>query len=184
MLYPLLIFILSYTMAAMADDDILFTKDYRDTAASTKHFSEKEYQNAIQQYKNGFRKPKKQKAKNKTTPTSSYGSESYKSESAELKSIINHKCNVMIPVNATSSDGNEISPGYYDMSVKTKSDGSKIFVLSQSGKVIASTPAKDGSDYESETINYCTAVGYDTYIKLVYGNIDLSLQGFLNVVGH
>lgn len=182
------VLILCFTVFATAalcdgntDDGSFFGEDYRDTTNSLKHFSDKDFDNAIEQYKNKFKKPKKVRQKDIKTPTSSYDAKDYNSEFKELMGIVNHTCSVMIPVKVSTENGETLEPGYYSLSTKTFPDKTIKLILSQAGKISASIPAQNAPEYDAETINYCNSVGHSDYVELMYGNIDLSLKGILYI---
>ena len=98
-----------------------------------KHFSDKEYQEAIDMYKNKFQKPKKVKKKDIKTPTTPFESEA-NPEYKVLEDIINHKGTIMIPTFCETESGQQIMPGHYSMEYYADKNGNEWLILSQGSK--------------------------------------------------
>lgn len=180
-----LMFILSAFPAISAEDafDDVDTTNYGHTTQNLKHFSEKEYQNAIQQYKNKFQKPKKIKKKDIKTYTTPADSNELTSEFKSVEEILNHKGSIMIPANCLSSNGQPIGVGYYSLEYYEDKNGCEWLILSQGSRKVAKIPTKKSTaNNDEETINYAYAIGKGDTIKLLYGNIDVAVEAVLDVV--
>lgn len=159
--------------------------DYSHTTQNLKYFSEKEYQNAINQYKNKGQRPKKQKAKDKKVTTSvdiENGDISKNPEFSALQDIVNHKGTIMIPTYCVTDAGEEIAPGHYTMEYIVDSTGTDWLVLSQGTHQVAKIAPEQSNAAEDETtINYAYAVGKNNRITLLYGNMDIAVEATLYV---
>jgi hypothetical protein len=179
----LIIFILSGLLPSYAEGGLedVDTTDYTHTTQNLKYYSEKQYQDAINRYKNKFQKPKQEKAKNKRTPTSISGQSDVNTnpEFTELQSIINHKGSIMIPAYCKTDAGQEINPGYYTLEYIVESNGEDWLVLSQGSNKIAKIVPHKADSADEKTINYAYAVGKDNRITLLYGNIDIAVEAEL-----
>lgn len=163
--------------------DGLDTTNYGDITQNLKPFTEKQYQDAIQQYKNKFQKPKKVKEKDIKTPTSVYSEANVNPEFKALEGIINHKGTIMIPALCVSESGDEILPGHYSLEYYIDKNQIEWLVLSQGPQKVAKLPThKSSANDNEETINYAYAIGKGNLIKLLYGNIDVAVEAFLDVV--
>ena len=170
---------------AFADEttfDDLARTDFSNTAQSLKHFSDKDFENAIQQYKNKFQKPKKIKKKDIKTPTSVQGSD-ISSEFQALQEVVNHTPVIMIPADCITSDGQTVTAGHYTMSVKFDKYEHPFIYLTQGNYKFIKIPAKNSNKNEEEdTINYGYAYGKGNTITLQYGNIDIAVEASLNLI--
>lgn len=165
-------------------DDIDMT-DYSHTTQNLKHYSEKEYQDAINQYKNKFQKPKKQKDKDKKVSTSidiDTDGISQNPEFSALQDIVNHKGSIMIPTYCVTDAGEEIAPGHYTMEYVVDSTGTDWLVLSQGSHQVAKiAPQQSDAADDETTINYAYAIGKNNKITLLYGNMDIAVEATLYV---
>ncbi len=165
-------------------EDIDMT-DYSHTTQNLKYYSEKDYQNAINQYKNKFQKPKKQKDKDKKVSTSVDISTDGISENPEfsaLQDIVNHKGTIMIPTYCVTDAGEEIAPGHYTLEYVVDDSGVDWLVLSQGVLQVAKiAPKKSNAAQDETTINYAYAVGKNNKITLLYGNIDIAVEATLYI---
>ena len=164
-------------------DDLAKT-DFSHTTQNLKHFSDKQFDEAIQQYKNKFQKPKKIKKKDIKTPTSVQGEKDFAgSEFQALQDVINHTPVIMIPADCKTSDGQTVAAGHYSMSVKFDKNDYPYIYLTQGNYKAIKVPAKNSDKNEDEeTINYGYAYGKGNTITLLYGNIDVSVEAKLNVI--
>ncbi len=183
----LLILFLASLQTTFADDsdtfDGLDTTNYNDISQNLKPFTEKQYQDAIQQYKNKFKKPKKIKDKDIKIPTSVYSGSDVNAEFEILNDIINHKGTIMIPTFCISETGQKILPGHYSLEYFVDNNKTEWLILSQGSKKIAQLPThKSDANDKEESINYAYAIGNNTSIKLLYGNIDVAVEAFLEVL--
>ena len=184
----LLLFILfSFTvLPSIADEDAfdsIDTTNYSHVTQNLKHFSEKEYQEAINKYKNHFQKPKKTKAKDIKTPTSGYSEQNANPEFKALEEIINHKGSIMIPAVCMTETGVEIMPGHYSLEYYEDKNQTEWLSLSQGHRFIAKLPTKKSKANDNEeTINYAYAIGKGNQIRLLYGNIDVAVEALLDLV--
>ena len=157
--------------------------DYSHTTQNLKHFSDKEYQDAIEKYKNNFQKPKKVKKKDIKTPTTPFSDAETNPEYKVLDEIINHKGTIMIPTLCTTENGQQILPGHYSMEYYSDNYGTEWLILSQGTKKTAKIKTtKSQASSDESTINYAYAVGKGDIIKLLYGNIDVAVEAKLYVV--
>ena len=162
-------------------DDLART-DFSHTTQNLKHFSDKQFEDAIQQYKNKFQKPKKIKKKDIKTPTS-VQEEGISSEFQVLQDVINHTPVIMIPAECITADGQLVSAGHYTMSVKFDENEKPYIYLTQGSYQSIKIPAKNSSQNEKEeTINYGYACGKGNTITLHYGNIDIAVEASLNLI--
>lgn len=171
--------------AISAEDafDDVDTTNYGHTTQNLKHFSEKQYQDAIQQYKNKFQKPKKVKKKDIKTYTTPVESNELTTEFKSVEEILNHKGSIMIPANCISENGQQIGVGYYSLEYYKDKDENDWLILSQGTRTIAKIPTrKSTANNDEETINYAYAIGKNDTIKLLYGNIDVAVEAVLDVV--
>ena len=183
----LLILSLSFNYPAFSEEasfEDLARTDFSHTTQNLKHFSDKEFENAIQQYKNNFHKPKKVRKKDIKTPTSVQGDSDFiGSEFEVLKEVINHTPVIMIPADCISSDGQEIQAGHYSMSVKFDSENRPFIYLSQGNYKSIKIPAVNSAQNEYEdTINYGYALGKGNVVKLLYGNVDIAVEASIRVL--
>lgn len=159
--------------------------DYSSATQNLKYFSDKDYQKAINQYKNHGQKQKKQKAKDKKVTTSINIENSDITENPEfsaLQNIINHKGTIMIPTYCITDAGEEISPGHYTMEYIVDSTGTDWLILSQGTQQIAKiAPEKSNAAENETTINYAYAIGKNNRITLLYGNMDIAVEATLYV---
>ncbi|MGN0015540.1 MAG: hypothetical protein ACI37T_09010 [Candidatus Gastranaerophilaceae bacterium] len=186
-LFLVLMFGLGISPAIAGDSSDVFdgldTTNYADVTQNLKYFSEKDYQNAIQQYKNKFQKPKKVKKKDIKTPTSVYADTTKNPEFKVLEEIINHKGSIMIPTVCITETGQEIYPGHYSLEYYTDKNNTEWLILSQGSRKIAKLPThKSKANDKEDTINYAYAIGKDNCIKLLYGNIDVAVEAVLDVI--
>jgi len=158
--------------------------DYSHRTQVLKHYSDKEFNNAIEQYKNKFQKPKKIRKKDIKTPTSVQGGDEFvNSEFQALKDVINHTPVIMIPANCVSDDGQKIPAGHYTMSVKfDKNECPYIYLTQGSYKSIKIRAVNSKQNEDEETINYGYAYGKGNTITLQYGNIDIAVEANLRVL--
>ncbi len=175
------------SMPSFAEDGDVFDgldkTNYSDTTQNLKPFTEKQYQDAIEQYKNKFQKPKKVKQKDIKTPTSTYSDAESNPEFKVLSDIINHKDTIMIPALCVSEYGQEIAPGHYVLEYSKDRNNVEWLILSQGSVKIAKIPThKSTANNDETTINYAYAVGKGDVIKLLYGNIDIAVEAILDVV--
>lgn len=171
-------------LPAYADDGIydVDTTDYTHTTQNLKYFSEKEYQRAVDSYKNKFQKPKKVKKKDVKTYTTPFSDAETNIEYKTLEEVLNHKGAIMIPTFCKSSDGQQIAPGHYSLEYYMDNNGIEWLILSQGAKKIAKLKTQKSKAAANEkTINYAYAVGKDDIIKLLYGNIDVAVEADLYV---
>lgn len=159
--------------------------DYSSTTQNLKYFSEKDYQKAINQYKNKGQPPKKQRAKDKKVTTSvdiETDGVNQNPEFSALQDIVNHKGTIMIPTYCTTDAGEEIAPGHYTMEYIVDATGTDWLVLSQGSHQIAKIAPEPSDAAEDETtINYAYAVGKNNRITLLYGNMDIAVEATLYV---
>ena len=163
--------------------DDVDTTDYSHTTQNLKPFSEKDYQDAIEKYKNHFQKPKKIKKKDIKTPTTPFSDAETNPEYKVLDEIINHKGTIMIPALCETESGQQIFPGHYSMEYYADNNGTEWLILSQGTKKIAKiNTVKSKASADESTINYAYALGKGDKIKLLYGNIDVAVEAQLYVV--
>lgn len=159
--------------------------DYSSTTQNLKYFSEKDYQKAINQYKNKGQHPKKQRAKDKKVTTSvdiETDGVNQNPEFSALQDIVNHKGTIMIPTYCTTDAGEEIAPGHYTMEYVVDATGTDWLVLSQGSRQVAKIAPEPSDAAEDETtINYAYAVGKNNRITLLYGNMDIAVEATLYV---
>lgn len=157
--------------------------DYSSTTQNLKYFSEKDYQNALNHYKN--KNQKKQKAKDRKVTTSVDADISGINQNPEfsaLQDIVNHKGTIMIPTYCTTDAGEEIAPGHYTMEYIVDATGTDWLVLSQGTHQVAKiAPEKSDAAEDENTINYAYAVGKNNRITLLYGNMDIAVEATLYV---
>ena len=169
-----------------ADDDAfdgLDTTNYSHTTQNLKYFSEKEYQQAIESYKNKFQKPKKVRKKDIKTPTSTYSDAESNPEFKVLDEIVNHKGSIMIPTFCVTDSGKEIPPGHYSLEYYEDKNGKQWLILSQGSINVAKIlSTKSKASANEDTINYAYALGKDNTVKLLYGNIDVAVEAELTVL--
>ena len=181
----LLVAIFLSSLASFAEEsafDAIDTTNYSSTTQNLKYFSEKEYQQAIQDYKNKFQKPKKVKKKDIKTPTSTFSNVEENPEFQILEDIINHKGSIMIPTLCTTENGQEIYPGHYSLEYQSDDFGNQWLILSQgSAKIAKILSKKSKAAGDESTINYAYALGKGDKIKLLYGNIDVAVEADLYV---
>lgn len=173
-----------FQLPTMADDvfEGLDTTNYGDVTGNLKPFTEKQYEDAIQQYKNKFQKPKKVKQKDIKTYTTPTAESETNPEFQVLETVLNHKGSIMIPTNCYTENGQEISPGYYTLEFKTDKDNYGWLILSQGSTPIAKIrPYKSNYNAGEDTINYAYALGKNNIIKLLYGNIDVAVEADLEI---
>lgn len=178
---------LSINSLAIAEESTLedlARTDFSHTTQNLKHFSDKDFDNAIQQYKNNFKKPKKVRKKDIKTPTSVQGDNDFiGSEFEVLKEVINHTPVIMIPADCISSDGQIIQAGHYSMSVKFDEFNRPFIYLSQGNYKSLKIPAVNSAQNEyEETINYGYALGKGDIVKLLYGNVDIAVEASIRVI--
>ena len=162
-------------------DDLAKT-DFSHATQNLKHFSDKQFEEAIQQYKNKFQKPKKIKKKDIKTPTS-VQEEGVSSEFQVLQDVINHTPVIMIPADCMTADGQLVSAGHYTMSVKFDENETPYIYLTQGSYKYIKIPAKNSAQNDKEeTINYGYACGKGNTITLQYGNIDIAVEANLKVL--
>jgi len=182
------VIILSFLSFPVYSDELTFDDlaktDFSHTTQNLKHFSDKEFENAIQQYKNKFQKPKKVKKKDIKTPTSVQGNAEFaNSEFQVLKDIVNHTPVIMIPADCVTSDGQTVQAGHYTMSVKFDKNDYPYIYLSQGNYQAIKIPAKNSNQNDKEeTINYGYACGKGNTITLHYGNIDIAVEANLTLI--
>lgn len=163
--------------------DDVDTTDYTHTTQNLKHFSEKEYEKAIQDYKNKFQKPKTVRKKDIKTPTTPFEEADENPEYKVLESVINHKGSIMIPALCKTDNGQEIYPGHYSLEYYEDKSGVEWLILSQgSTKVAKIQSEKSKASADESTINYAYAIGKGDTIKLLYGNIDVAVEAKLYVI--
>ncbi len=185
-LLSLVVFLILLQLPVVANEGVfdgIDSTNYGDTTQNLKPFTEKQYQDAIQQYKNKFQKPKKVKQKDIKTPTSTYSDAESNPEFKVLDEIINHKGSVMIPAICVTEYGQEVKPGYYTLEYNLDNNGYQWLILSQGNVKIAKMPArKTAVTGNEDTINYAYAIGKNDTIKLLYGNIDIAVESVLVVL--
>lgn len=172
-------------LSVCAEDvfDGLDTTNYGDVTGNLKPFTEKQYEEAIQQYKNKFQKPKKVKKKDIKTYTTPTSEESVSNPEIQvLKTVLDHKGSIMIPTVCYTENGQEIMPGYYSLEFKTDKDNYGWLILTQGTTQIAKIrPYKSSCNVGENTINYAYALGKNNVIKLLYGNIDIAVEADLEI---
>lgn len=94
---------------------------------------------------------------------------------------LNNSLTVMIPTKSYSDDGKIVSPGYYKLSCRKISTNEYVLDLSQGTTVILTVPAvQTNEDLKQEAVTFCNAEVIDNgRIRLMYGNIDLNLVGYI-----
>lgn len=185
LLIPFIFFLSSPVLAGVGEafDDI-DTTNYSHTTQNLKPFTNKQYQDAINQYKNNFQKPKKEKEKNKIIPTSNYSNaDDFDKEFSAFQEVINHKGAVMIPATCIAANGEIINPGHYALEYYQDNLNNDWLILSQGSKIFAKLKARPSnvSDKE-ESVNFAYAVGKSDIITLIYGNIDVAVESDLQII--
>lgn len=103
----------------------------------------------------------------------------------ELQPIFNavkYTTTVMIPTNVVNSEGQIIPTGFYKLSLQKQEPEKYYLLLSQGTKLIARVEAhktdENFSEYEMSTAK---ALLLQDKIKLIYANVDLNLEGYLDI---
>lgn len=104
-------------------------------------------------------------------------------EMQSLYNKIENNPTIMIPTRVITVNDIILQPGYYKLSNKKESDGTYSLLLTQGATVMATIPAKKSAeDYEQKEINYFNVIPIsDKYLKIIYGNIDLSIEALLEI---
>jgi|GEM_PF-6943450 len=149
-----------------------------------KQVTDAEFQKTVQQLKDRSMTKKQKRIKEQVQPNSpAYDNEHLKmfSDSKEQGSSLSLTHTVMIPVKAYTRDGNFVQPGYYKLSCREIEKNSYVLDLAQGSQLILTVPAfQTEEDLEQNSIQFCSAeILPDGKIRLVYGNIDLNLAGYL-----
>lgn len=100
-----------------------------------------------------------------------------------IKDVPEEKPTILISIDSVDSKGNEVNTGYYQIS-HTKEDGKYFIKLSQgANKDVATLVARViEEDAEAPAITYGRAKALENgYIKVIYANLDLTLQGYLKI---
>lgn len=141
-------------------------------------------QQTIKMMKDRSLSKKQKKLQNEVNPLSpSIDMEHLKnfSESDSEENNLSHTHTVMIPMNAYTEEGVNLSPGYYKLSCRKLAKDEYVLDLTQGTTRVLSVKAKQTvQDLEQESISFCNAEIIDNNrIRLVYGSIDLNLVGYL-----
>ncbi|MCR5261561.1 MAG: hypothetical protein K6C94_06945 [Candidatus Gastranaerophilales bacterium] len=163
--------------------DDVDTTDYTHTTQNLKYFTEKEYQKAIQDYKNHFHAPKKQRKKDIKTPTTPFSDAESNPEYKVLDEVLNHKGSIMIPAVCETDNGEVVDTGHYSLEYYVDKYNQEWLILSQGSMNKIKIAAKKSKSSEKEdTINYAYAIGKGDTVKLLYGNIDVAVEANLHVI--
>jgi hypothetical protein len=94
---------------------------------------------------------------------------------------LNNSLTVMIPMQSYSEDGTVISPGFYKLSCRKISENKYVLDLSQGTNIVVTVEANQTQqDLEQESITFCNAKILEKgRIRLMYGNLDLNLVGYI-----
>jgi len=163
--------------------DDVDTTDYTHTTQNLKYFTEKEYQRAIEDYKNKFQKPKKVKKKDIKTPTTPFSDAESNPEYKVLDEVLHHKGSIMIPAVCETDNGQIVNPGHYSLEYYVDKYNQEWLILSQGSmnKIKIATRKSKASEKE-DSINYAYAIGKGDTVKLLYGNIDVAVEASLHVI--
>lgn len=106
-------------------------------------------------------------------------------QSTELDSVqknINITPTIMIPAEVETPYGETIEPGFYKMSYSNE-NGINYLTLTQNAKTTYKIPAQNAQEeYETTDLNYGKAITLNNNdIKLIYGNVDVSIEVYLRV---
>ena len=185
--------IILFSSSAIADEldssnDIWNSSSFIDNAFSgQKPVTDEQFEKTINEIKS---RPKKKWFWQKTppevkplSPTPQYSQYQQFNELQAVSDKINHSPTIMISTQVYDDSRNIIEPGYYKMSKKEETDGSYYLVLSQGTTTIARLKASHtNEDFKQSEINFGNAVPVQNkYIRLIYGNIDLTLEAFLEI---
>ncbi len=184
----LICMVLFSTLSSFADEaksdwgenSDVFNKGFENQKA----VSDNKLKNTVKMIKEKQLSKKQQKLKKEVQPLSPvYDSESLKNFAGSEFSDdnLNNSLTVLIPVSAYSDNGINIQPGYYKLSCRKISVNEYVLDLSQGTHLVLSVPAKQTSeDLEQDSVTFCNAeVISNGRIRLMYGNIDLNLVGYL-----
>lgn len=189
----LIIFILFVSLPAFADEldssnDIWNSSTFIDNAfTGQKPVTDEQFEKTIKEIKS---RPKKkwfwQKTPPEVKPLSPAPQYSQYQQFNELQSVsdkINHSPTIMISTQVYDDSRNIIEPGYYKMSKREELDGTYALILSQGTTTVAKVKATHtNEDFKQSEINFGNAVPIENkYIRLIYGNIDLNLEAFLEI---
>lgn len=104
----------------------------------------------------------------------------------ELQTVyqkIQHSPTIMISAPVETDEGVILAPGFYKLSAAKNKDGTYNLNLSQGAILCASLKAhQTNQDYNQTELNFGSANWInERCIKLIYGNIDLNLEAYLNL---
>ncbi len=146
--------------------------------------SDNKFQQTLKMMKERSLTKKQKKIKEQITPLSPYEETDYlntytKQNIDSLEAENSHT--VMIPVKVYNEEGNFINPGYYRLSYRKLSKDEYVIDLSQGANKLISVKAfQTKEDLNQESISFGNAEIIDnSRIRLIYGNIDLNLVGYL-----
>lgn len=108
------------------------------------------------------------------------------SQNSEIQSVldmINHSPTIMIPTTVIDDEGSTVPSGFYKLSTKKLDNQQYLLLLTQGTKLVAKVEARQTEeDLAQNEINFGRAIIVsDSKIKLIYGNLDLNLEGYLYV---
>lgn len=173
--------------AAAAEDADAFKSGssvFNSGFSGQKQVTDAEFQKTVQQLKDRSLTKKQKRIKEQIQPNApAYDKEHLKmfSDSKEQESSLSLAHTVMIPVKAYTRDGSYVQPGYYKLSCREIEENSYVLELAQGSEIVLAVPAfQTEEDLEQNSIQFCSAeILPDGKIRLVYGNIDLNLAGYL-----
>lgn len=99
-----------------------------------------------------------------------------------VQDIVKTTPTIMIPTDVITEYGSIVSAGFYKLSIQKIQDDIYNLLLIQGPNVVAKVNAyKTDEEFSPNELNFAKALLLKDRIKLIYGSLDLNLEGYLKV---
>lgn len=99
-----------------------------------------------------------------------------------VQDLVKDSPTIMVPTDVITEDGVNVPTGFYRLSIEQVRDNIYNLVLTQGSNVVARVNAyQTDEEFSPNELNFAKAIFLSDQVKLIYGSLDLNLEGYLKV---